>query len=495
MNGPYPDLEGFRARSVKGARLPVVLDVTLDNASPQFIYQRFRERFGNAVLLESGKGGRYTYIGLAEQARFVVDGDSIELPDGRSVAGDPFNALRELLASETVIANERVDGFCGGYVGYLAYDMARHIERIPALTVTSPVIPDCHLVRVTSFCEIDHESRIARFVSSGTVDDEADALYRRVCDDLTSMRDAAFSAQSSDGVRTDEASTSHVVTGHIGEEQPMKATSSLSQSQFEGAVRAAKSYIRAGDIFQVNLSVRFEQPYTSDPLQLYTSLRRINPAPYMALLEFGRVAVVSASPELLIRVRNRVIETRPIAGTRPRGANEQEDERNARKLSENEKERAEHLMMVDLERNDIGRVARYGSVRVDELMGIERYSHVIHIVSHVRGELADGRDTIDAIRSVFPGGTITGAPKVRSMEIIEELEPQRRGVYTGSIGWIGFDGNAELNIAIRTIVIVDGVAYAQAGAGIVADSEPVHEYTESVRKATAALQALSEASQ
>ncbi len=251
------------------------------------------------------------------------------------------------------------------------------------------------------------------------------------------------------------------------------------------AVRRVQRYIAAGDVFQVNLSVRQSQPLVTHPFAVYKQLRMLNPSPYMAYLHTPEFQVVSGSPELLVRKRGWRLETRPIAGTRSRGRTAAEDEQIARKLLASEKERAEHAMLVDLERNDLGRVCAYGTVRVDEWMTVEKYSHVMHIVSHVSGTMTTEHDAFSVIRAMFPGGTITGAPKVRTMEIIEELEPVRRGLYTGSIGWIDFQGNMELNIAIRTMVVKDGLAHVQAGAGIVIDSNPEHEYKECLKKAAA----------
>jgi para-aminobenzoate synthetase component 1 len=265
---------------------------------------------------------------------------------------------------------------------------------------------------------------------------------------------------------------------------------SFAKDQFEQAVRRVQEYIAQGDVFQVNLSVRQSKPIHVEADEVYDVLRRLNPSPYMGYLHFPEFQLVSGSPELLVKVKGGEVSTRPIAGTRPRGKNDAEDEALARELIENEKERAEHVMLVDLERNDLGRVCRYGTVEVSEWMVVEKYSHVMHIVSHVKGMLADGKDAFDAVAAAFPGGTITGAPKVRTMEIIEELEPVKRGVYTGSIGWFGFNGEVEVNIAIRTMVVKDGIAHVQAGAGIVIDSQPEAEYYESLKKAEALWKAL-----
>jgi anthranilate synthase component 1/para-aminobenzoate synthetase component 1 len=266
--------------------------------------------------------------------------------------------------------------------------------------------------------------------------------------------------------------------------------SNFTKVQFEEMVLKAKEYIRAGDIFQVNLSQRLVSPVEGDYFSLYKKLRKINPSPFACYLELDGLCVASCSPERLVRLSQGVVETRPIAGTRPRGQNHQEDEALWAELILNEKERAEHIMLVDLERNDLGRICEYGSVRVDELMVIEDYSHVFHIVSNIQGQLTPGRDFLDVIRACFPGGTITGTPKIRSMEIIDELEPTRRGLYTGSIGYISFSGEMDLNIVIRTFIIKDGMAYIQVGSGIVADSVPEREYHETLYKAQALVSAL-----
>lgn len=259
----------------------------------------------------------------------------------------------------------------------------------------------------------------------------------------------------------------------------------MKEEEFKEAVSRIQDYISKGDVFQVNLSVRQTRPIGVEAIDVYDQLRQLNPSPYMAFIHTPDYQIVSGSPELLVKKNGQEISTRPIAGTRSRGADEAEDLRLAEELIQNEKERAEHVMLVDLERNDLGRVAEYGSVEVNEFMVIEKYSHVMHIVSNVRGVLAQGKSPYDVIDAVFPGGTITGAPKIRTMEIIEELEPVRRGLYTGSIGWIGFNGDMELNIVIRTMLVKDGKAHVQAGAGIVIDSNPKHEYKESLKKAMA----------
>lgn len=443
--------------------------------------------FRPGFILESGKGGRRSYVGIGS-GRMLESRDGVnrlidEQGGEHAESGDPFDFLRREFTRLRVLPHPLLPDFSAGGVGYFSYDMARHIERLPRLAQDDLGLPDALFIFPDEFLVFDHQERVLLLTVPAHIgEDGAEEVWRQGEERLDRLEELVLSA-SIPAVRADADRGS-------GTDVPDMPVGNLAPEEFHCIVRRAIEYILAGDIFQVNLSVRFSRRYDRDPLALYESLRAINPAPYMTFLEFSDHAIVGASPELLLKVNGAALVTRPIAGTRRRGANEREDEEKAKELIENEKERAEHLMLVDLERNDLGRVARYGSVHVDEFMGIEKYSHVIHIVSNVRAELAEGKDLFDAIRGVFPGGTITGAPKVRAMEIIEELEPHRRGIYTGSIGWIGFDGNAELNIAIRTMVLKEGRAYAQAGAGIVADSIPEYEYKESVRKAQAALRAL-----
>jgi aminodeoxychorismate synthase component I len=471
-----PDPDTFAQRATPGARFPVYLEIPLVLRTPLEIFASARPS-SSPLLLESGKGGRYSYVAIDPTASWQSRGTKV-IADGVEQEGDPFELLRDRFSAERVIPNPGLRNFTGGLVGYISYDMARMIENLPVRASDDLGLPDSCFLFIDSFFEIDHRDAVVRAVHSPMLDDrplpeQYEAIVRRL--------EAMVALLDTDD-RESASGAAHEPAGAIG--------SNVSREEFCSMVERAREHIIAGDIFQVNLSIRFAQRYAGDPFAIYRRLRAINPSPYMSYLELPGVTIASASPEQLLRVDGRVVETRPIAGTRPRGATEQEDVEHAEDLIGNEKERAEHLMLVDLERNDIGRVARYGTVEVTELMAIERYSHVIHIVSNVRGELADGHDMFDAIRACFPGGTITGAPKVRSMEIIEELEPPRRGIYTGSIGWLGYDGRAELNIAIRTVVVVDGHAYAQAGAGIVFDSVPDLEYRESLRKAAAGLEAI-----
>ena len=441
------------------------------------LYRTIRQR-GRGFILESGKGGEYSYVGSGMIDELVVESEE---------SGDPFEQLRRFLGSYRVYSHPDLENFAGGGIGSFSYDLARAIERLPVIATDDLSFPLLHIVIPELFIEIDQRR------GGGVI-----AVMARIKGE---ERERAY-AEATELIEMTVESIQQVLgsasTPHSRESTPQadidsdKGETSLTKEEFEEIVRRAIEYIHAGDIFQVNLSLRSSHPFEGDPFRLYQALRRINPAPYMAFHEYDQHAIVSSSPELLLKVKGQELSTRPIAGTRKRGATEEEDRLKTEELVSDEKERAEHLMLVDLERNDLGRVSRYGSVEVDEFMTVEKYSHVIHIVSNVRGELAEGYDMIDAIRATFPGGTITGAPKVRAMEIIEELEPVRRGIYTGSIGWVGFNGDAELNIAIRTILVQNGIAYAQAGAGIVADSVPGFEYKESLRKAEAMFRALEE---
>ncbi|MCC7438876.1 MAG: anthranilate synthase component I family protein [Armatimonadetes bacterium] len=456
-------------------RVPVVAQLPAGTATPFQVYQVFRNG-GKGALLETGRGAGRSVVAVDIAGEWTFS---------ESDAGDPFSQLRALCAANPIVPNPLLRRFNGGLVGWFSYDLCRTIERLPSVATDDLRLPLCYFQLVDSFIEFDHQRGLLNLATLPQLHagDMAEQ-YRKMVGRLQEMIDllATLSATDDPPEAQPSASSLHA--------DPLSFAPTVTPDRFAEIVRRTREYIFAGDIFQANLSVRFQRKFPCDPLELYGQLRRINPSPFMAFIEHDDCAVVSASPELLLRASGPVIETRPIAGTRRRGANEAEDEENIAELLGNEKERAEHLMLVDLERNDIGRVARYGTVQVDELMAVEKYSHVIHIVSNVRGELREGMDALDAIRACFPGGTITGAPKVRSMEIIEELEPTRRGIYTGSIGWLGWNGDAEFNIAIRTLLVKGGVAYLQAGAGIVADSVPEHEYRESLRKAQAAMNAV-----
>ncbi|MGN4782410.1 aminodeoxychorismate synthase component I [Bacillus cereus group sp. MYBK217-2] len=421
------------------------------------------------ILLESGRGGRYNIVGLNPVAVIRGKDETLHISEsGKETIkrGNPLDLMQEYMEQWKTDYNPEYPPFQGGAIGYFSYDCIRYIEKLPSLAEDDINIPDIFFLLFDDVFVYDQKEQVL-WVITHYVDKYEEAKER-----LNEWKSLWMTEAPE-------------VT--VPFESPEKKSEAVAFTEvgFMKAVECIQEYIGAGDVFQVNLSTRQERTLQTHPLEIYTSLREINPSPYMGYLELGDFQIVSGSPELLIKKQGTEVSTRPIAGTRSRGADEQEDEELARELIENEKERAEHVMLVDLERNDLGRVCKYGTVEVDEFMVIEKYSHVMHIVSNVRGEVEEDKDAFDLVKAVFPGGTITGAPKIRTMEIIEELEPVRRGIYTGSIGWIGYSGDTELNIVIRTLLAKDGKAHVQAGAGIVIDSNPENEYKESLKKAIA----------
>ncbi|WP_068784434.1 anthranilate synthase component I family protein [Paenibacillus phocaensis] len=446
-------------------------------------------------VLESGKGGRYTFLGLAPVSVIRGKGDEAVVYDlpadtASTRQGKPLELLRDWMEPFRAPAVPGLPKFSGGAVGYLAYDVARSLERLPDLAQDDLGLDDYIWMRFTELWAVDQEEGHVYCVVHVPMDsaskDQLRESYRRAEEraSLMAERWAGFCfCEATDP----SASGSQAAPSPISDEEleHRRLSVSMTQEAFEAAVRRVKAYIAAGDVFQVNLSLRQAFALAASPERVYEQLRRLNPSPYMGLLRFPDFRLVSASPELLVKVERGKISTRPIAGTRRRGHSLEEDQRMEAELRASDKEQAEHIMLVDLLRNDIGRVAEYGTVRVSELFTVERYSHVMHLVSEVEGGLGGDHTLYDAIAAVFPGGTITGAPKVRTMEIIEELEPVTRGPYTGAMGWIDYTGNMELNIIIRTLVAKDGVGYLQTGAGIVIDSDPYREYRECFNKARA----------
>jgi len=427
--------------------------------------------------------------------------------------GKPLKILKELVTSYRQTPFEHLPPFQGGAVGVLSYDFVQYLERLPKNTIDDLNLPDAHFLMIDKLVVFDHQEKkcwiiicpgarnagIERFDWSEKYD-EAEHEIEKILKKVTSHELRVTSKIPNSEFRIPNSSfvTRHsnppippFTKGGQGGITKIEITYEMKKDEYMDIVKRAKEYIAAGDIFQANLSQRVSA-YIGDKSRwnLYKTLSSINPAPFAAYLDFGDYQIVSSSPERLLKVRDGIIETRPIAGTRPRGKDYEEDELMRAELLLNEKERAEHIMLVDLERNDLGRVSDYGTVRVDELMITEDCSHVIHIVSNVRGRIADGKDCFDAIKAAFPGGTITGVPKIRCMEIIDELEPVRRGPYTGSIGYVSFSGDMDLNIIIRTFVIKGKKAYVQVGAGIVADSDPDKEYYETLKKAEALIRTL-----
>ncbi|QRG67864.1 anthranilate synthase component I family protein [Brevibacillus choshinensis] len=460
-----------------------------DHLDPWQVLTTLHPALQNAVLLESGRAGRYTFLAYEPVAtlRSKRGQTIVSYPNGKkeSLTGDPLSALRELLTQYQAPVIPDMPDFSGGAVGYMSYDMNRFFEpSLPQIATDDLQLPDLYVMIMQDLLVFDHVTRemivLTHLASEGLTEE----IYQKAVDSLENRANVLEGL----AMIPDEIDWDALRKRPLAQVTP--ASVSFGKDQFEDAVRRVQAYIAQGDVFQVNLSVRQSKPMNVTAPDVYAVLRKLNPSPYMGYLHFPEFQLVSASPELLVKVKGKEVHTRPIAGTRPRGQSEEQDEALARELIDNEKERAEHVMLVDLERNDLGRVCRFGSVEVSEFMVVEKYSHVMHIVSHVKGELAADKDAFDAVAAAFPGGTITGAPKVRTMEIIEELEPVKRGVYTGSIGWFGFNGEVEVNIAIRTMVVKDGTAHVQAGAGIVIDSVPEAEYAESLKKAEALWKAL-----
>ncbi|ALS25720.1 anthranilate synthase [Paenibacillus sp. 32O-W] len=457
-----------------------------------------------AIVLESGKDGRYTYLAIRPSAVIRGKGEAaeeIDLSTGKRTAynGKPLDVVRRWMAAYTGPRLEAGPNWTGGCAGFWGYDVVRSIERLPVLAHDDLDLPDYLFMRVDELWIVDHRERevicaVHTHVNRAVGDAELEAFHRAALRKTEKMWDLWRTIVSPDGAdrKLAERRGRYVAeqSPHIDIESLPGLSSPFSKERFMEAVRAIQRYIGQGDVFQVNLSLRQERPVDASPEELYEWLRLLNPSPYMGFLRCPDFQLVSASPELLVQLKDGTLSTRPIAGTRRRGRTPEEDERMAEELRTNEKERAEHIMLVDLERNDLGRISAYGTVQVKELMVIERYSHVMHLVSQVEGKLADGKDAFDVVAATFPGGTITGAPKIRTMEIIEELEPVRRGPYTGSLGWIDYSGDLEFNIIIRTMTVRNGVVYIQAGAGIVIDSDPEREYRESLNKAKALWKAI-----
>ena len=430
------------------------------------------------AFLESGRGGQYsiaawhpmaTAKSVEQGLELTWNNGEVELKTGEALA-----ELEKVIAEYKFETIPHLPDFQGGAIGFISYDYARTIEVLPNEAEDDLQVPDLY------FYLFDH------WAVHNVKTDEVTLMKLSTCRVDLQAWQADWQQQAEEGLKNRHF---HQETAKNMQQDQTELQVSFHGEAFEAAIRKIQHYIGQGDVFQVNLSVRQAKKLAAAPITMYEAVRSFNPSPYMAYIESEQFAVVSGSPELLVKRKGNELSTRPIAGTRPRGESEEQDLALANELIHHEKERAEHVMLVDLERNDLGRVSKYGTVEVNEFMVIEHYSHVMHIVSNVRGEIAQGKTNADVIRAMFPGGTITGAPKIRTMEIIEELEPVRRGLYTGSIGWMGYTGDLELNIVIRTAYIKDDVAYIQAGAGIVIDSIPENEYVESMNKAKAMWQA------
>jgi para-aminobenzoate synthetase component 1 len=461
----------------------------IEKIKPQFSASECFEAFAGrpfSFFLDSGmdpqKLGRYSFMGSDPFLVMRSRGDSVTvIRDGVKEISrrNPFDVMGELLAAYTVDGSRAPVPFVGGAVGYFSYDLCHFIERLPARAVDDLQLPECYLGFYDAVLAFDHVKNEVYAISTGFPKLDEAKRRRRAAARLAQLKQIISDRPRPVSIRQSPAGRDVILKGNFCHEDYLKA------------VATAREYICAGDIFQVNLSQRFEADIDIPAYELYKRLRRINPAPFANYFNFDGVGIVGASPERFLKVRGDRVETRPIKGTRPRGKTPEEDRALAEGLVKSVKDRAENMMIVDLERNDIGRVCRYGTVKVTELAVLETYPTVFHLTSTVVGRLKEGKDRIDLLKATFPGGSITGAPKVRAMEIIDELEPTRRSVYTGSLGYLSFDGDMDLDIVIRTIIVKDSRAYFQVGGAIVYDSEPESEYIETLDKGRALLRALS----
>lgn len=485
-----PSLQEFRHLAKQGNLIPVVAEIISDVDTPVGAFHNIGEE-GYSFLFESAERneelGRFSFIGSDPLVFIQLRGDELTTEQRGSRAttrmrSDPLSELEKVLSEFQFVPREDIPHFQGGAVGFLGYDVVRFFE--PKATLHRHADLDCPemmFMIAKKLIVFDHRFRIIRFIVLADLrQDEAGSAYRKVEAEIQRLAATVSNSSGLNPIGVSFATPAIPLTSNTND--------------FEIMVEKAKELVAEGEIFQVVLSQRFETAYAGDPLTLYRHLRFANPSPYMFLLRFGRdFCALGSSPELHLRVRNGIAEIRPIAGTKPRGTDPSVDQLNARALLADPKERAEHVMLVDLARNDLGRVAQFGSVEVTEQMTIERYSHVMHIVSHVQGRLRDDLTAFDAFRATFPAGTVSGAPKIRAMQIISDLEKARRGFYAGAVGWFGFDGDCDSCIALRSVLLKKDKAFVQAGAGIVADSNPQREREETERKAMAVLAAIENA--
>jgi anthranilate synthase component 1 len=480
----YPSFDAFKAKASQGNLIPVYCEIMADLETPVAAFLKL-DRGDFSFLLESVEGGekwgRYCFLGGEPSIIFQSKGARVEITrNGHSEVQDgvdPLDALKHLMREYHPVEVEGLPRFFGGAVGYLTYDMVRFFERLPDQTVDDLNVPDAMFMITDTIVIFDHMLQKIKVVSNALVDGPPEKAYQQAIAKIDQLIARLRQPVPPRPIRQSP----------VG---PLTLTSNFAKEAYERVVERAKEYIRAGDIIQVVPSQRFEAPIGVDPFDIYRALRTVNPSPYMFYLKCHDLRLVGSSPEVNVRLEGSLIELRPLAGTRRRGGNAAEDLEIAGELMQDPKERAEHIMLVDLGRNDVGRVAKIGSVKVTELLQIEKYSHVMHLVSHVVGELAEGQDCYDVMRATFPQGTVSGAPKIRAMEIIEELEPTKRGPYAGAVGYFGYSGNMDTCIALRTMTVKGNTAYLQAGGGVVADSVPELEYEETLNKARALMRAI-----
>ena len=487
--------EEFLKLSQKGNLIPVYKEILGDFLTPTSAYLHLAKKAKYSFLLESVEGGektaRFSFIarnpsvivrckGKNAQVICVIKGKAVI--EKRIIQESPLEIIRELMKDYKAVDIAQLPKFYGGMVGYLSYDCVRFFERLPVKAKDDLNIPDMQMVLAQDLVVFDHRHHTIKVVSSVYLGkNDSQAVKIKKYNEATKKIDGLIKE-----LRQPIAIKSLELTG----KKNLKVISNCTPKQYEQMVVKAKKHIYDGDIIQVVLSQRFEAKISVDPFTIYRALRALNPSPYMFYLDFDGLQLVGASPELLVRCEDGIVETRPIAGTRHRGKTQAEDEALGKELLADPKEKAEHVMLVDLGRNDLGRVCQQGTVKISEFMTVERYSHVMHIVSNVQGKLRDDKDALDVLQAAFPAGTLSGAPKIRAMEIIEDLEGQRRATYGGAVGYFSFSKNLDTCITIRTIVVCRGKAYVQAGAGLVADSNPAAEYQETVNKARAQIRAI-----
>ncbi|HEY0500612.1 MAG TPA: anthranilate synthase component I [Kutzneria sp.] len=486
-----PSREEFRALAAQRRVIPVVRRLLADAETPVGVYRKLAADRPGTFLLESAENGRswsrWSFVGVRSPAALtVLDGEAAWTgtpPVGLPSGGDPMQALRDTIEILRTDPLPDLPPLTGGMVGFVGYDAVRRLERLPELAENDLQLPEMVMLLATDLAALDHHSGTITLIANAVNWDDSEERVDAAYDDAVRRLDRM----------TEELSTEAPPTASVLRPAEVRMRRRRTSEEFGAAVETAKEAIRAGEAFQVVLSQRFEMDTTADALDVYRVLRTTNPSPYMYLLRLEGFDIVGASPEALVTVREGKATAHPIAGTRWRGVDADEDAMLEKDLLSDAKERAEHLMLVDLGRNDLGRVCRPGSVHVVDFFKVERYSHVMHIVSTVTGELDEGKTAFDALAACFPAGTLSGAPKPRAMELIEELEPTRRGLYGGIVGYLDFAGDGDTAIAIRTALVRDGVAYVQAGAGIVADSNPQAEDTECLNKARAVLAAIATA--
>ncbi len=481
-----PTFEDFEKLAKAGNLIPVYREILADQETPVSALMKLSGK-SHVFLLESVEGGekwgRFTFLGSDPRLIYRVRGEDVLIEENGSVRsfkhqGEPLRVLKDLLDGYRPVPVDGLPRFYGGAVGFLGYEMVRFFERLPAQTQDDLQTDEAIFLITDSLMIFDNVRHTIKAVACALTEGREDlrALYDETVAKIERMT-GELKATSGTG------------------SPPMKRPgqgleTNMPAEGFKERVQKAREYILAGDAIQVVLSQRFRMENGADPVDLYRALRYVNPSPYLFFLKLDDLTLIGSSPEVMVRLEEGVVELKPIAGTRRRGKNEQEDRTLSDELLQDPKERAEHVMLVDLGRNDLGRIARIGSVQVNQLMVVERYSHVMHLVSNIQAQLAQGKDGFDVLRATFPAGTLTGAPKVRAMEIIHELEPTRRGPYGGAVGYFSFTGNMDFCITIRTIMLKDGRIYIQAGAGIVADSDPDAEYRETLNKAEGMMQAI-----